>query len=404
MKNSIILFFISPIIGVIQAFKYHKESWAKNSVLLFVIFFGFTMVKPEQMDSFRYTLKLKELYMASMNWDTFVGSFSSEDNDSFDIYQPLVTFFVSLFTDNGNILFAVFGIVFGYFYSRNIWFLFEYSEKKEMNRTLWILVFSFACIVGFWQLNGVRMWTAAHVFFYGVFLFFIKGEKKGVLITISSVLVHFSFVLPVILFLVSVIFKLPRKILFILFISSFFISELNISALSATLQGFLPSFLLPKVNSYLNEDYVETVSGVVDNTSWFVVYMNKSIGWAIAILLTIIHFSVNKTFKNNTFFLNFFSFTILFLTIGNIMTLVPSGGRYLIIAQLFALAVIILYYSDYIVDLYSKWIVYLTPVFIFFIIVSIRVALDSTSVMTIFANPILVSFIDLPIPLLSIFK
>jgi hypothetical protein len=86
------------------------------------------------------------------------------------------------------------------------------------------------------------------------------------------------------------------------------------------------------------------------------------------------------------------------------MTLVPSGSRYLIIAQLFALAVIIMYYSDYIFDLYSKWLVYLTPIFIFFIIVSIRVALDSTSVMTVFANPIVVSFIDLPIPLLSIFK
>jgi hypothetical protein len=404
LKNSILLFFISPFLGVIQAFKHFKESWAKNSILFFVVFFGFTMVKPEQMDSFRYILKLKELYMASMNWETFVANFSSEDSDSFDVYQPFVTYLVALFTDNGNILFAIFGIVFGYFYSRNIWLLLEYSEKKEMNRTLWLLVFSFACIVGFWQLNGVRMWTASHIFFYGVFLFFIKGEKKGFLIAISSVLVHFSFVLPVLFFLVSIVIKIPRKLLFILFISSFFISELNISALSGTLQGLLPSFLLPKVNSYLNEDYVESVSEVAEITSWFVVYMNKSIGWAISILLSIIHFSANDTFKSNKFFSNFFSFTILFLTIGNIMTLVPSGSRYLIIAQLFALAVIIMYYSDYIFDLYSKWLVYLTPIFIFFIIVSIRVALDSTSVMTVFANPIVVSFIDLPIPLLSIFK
>jgi K+-sensing histidine kinase KdpD len=86
------------------------------------------------------------------------------------------------------------------------------------------------------------------------------------------------------------------------------------------------------------------------------------------------------------------------------MTLVPSGSRYLIIAQLFALAVIIIYYSDYIYDLYNKWLIYLIPVFVFFIVVSVRVALDSTSVMTVFANPLVVSFIDLPIPLLSIFK
>jgi hypothetical protein len=404
LKNSILLFIISPFLGVIQAVKHYKESWAKNSVLLFVIFFGFTMVKPEGMDSFRYGLKLKELHEASMNWHTFVSNFSSEDNDSFDFYQPLVTFFVSLFTDNNNILFAVFGVVFGYFYSRNIWFLLEYSEKKEMNRTLVSLVFSFAFIVGFWQLNGVRMWTAAHVFFYGVYLFFIKGEKKGFLITILSVLVHFSYVLPVVLFLVSVIFKLPRKMLFILFISSFFISELNISALSGTVQGLLPSFLLPKVNAYLSDEYSDVISGVTDNTSWFVVYMNKSIGWVIAILLTIIHFSVNETFKNNKPFLKLFSFTFLFLTIGNIMTLVPSGGRYLIIAQLFALAIIIIYYSDYFYDLYNKWLVYLTPVFMFFIIVSLRMLLDNISVMAVFANPIVVSFIDLPIPMINLIR
>ena len=86
------------------------------------------------------------------------------------------------------------------------------------------------------------------------------------------------------------------------------------------------------------------------------------------------------------------------------MSLVPSGGRYLIIAQLFALAVIIIYYSDYVFELFGKWLAYLTPVFIFFIIVSLRMLLDNISVMAVFANPIVVSFIDLPIPLINLIK
>ena len=199
------------------------------------------MFRPESMDANRYVLKLQSLYDAPLSWDSFLANFYSDDGSTVDIYQPLVTYIMALFTNNGNFLFAVFGIVMGYFYSRNIWLLLDTTKDKRITGTLWIVLFTFASIIGYWELNGVRMWTAAHIFFYGTFLFVIKGNKKGALIAALSVLVHFSFVLPVSILLFCYLVKLPWKLLYFIFIASFFVSELNISSIG----DFLWNIALP---------------------------------------------------------------------------------------------------------------------------------------------------------------
>ena len=163
LKNNFIFFLVSPFLGFIQAFKYYKEDWAKNSVWLFVIFYGYTMFRPEIMDSTRYVVNLINLYNRPMTWDIFIANFYSDDTGTVDIYQPLVTFILSRFTKDGNILFAVFGIVYGYFYSRNIWLILDLCKGAKIEWKLWVVIISFICVLGFWNLNGVRMWTAAHV-------------------------------------------------------------------------------------------------------------------------------------------------------------------------------------------------------------------------------------------------
>jgi hypothetical protein len=63
------------------------------------------------------------------------------------------------------------------------------------------------------------------------------------------------------------------------------------------------------------------------------------VGWVVFIMISVIYFT-SQEFKGRTrHFANFFGFTMLFLTIGNVMAMIPSGGRYLI-ARLFALALI----------------------------------------------------------------
>jgi hypothetical protein len=395
---------MNPFIGLIQAFKHYRFPWAKNSVWLFVIFYGFTMFRPEAMDSNRYVLRLQVLYDAPLSWDTFIANFYSAEGNAIDIYQPLVTYFLALFTKSPNVLFGVFGIVFGYFYSRNIWLLFEMAGNRRIERSLWILVLAFACAIGYWELNGVRMWTAAHMFFYGAFIFIIKGNKKGMIIAAASVLVHFSFVLPVAILVAYTLVKVPWKILYFVFIASFFVSELNIGSVGIFLGGIAPEFLVPRINSYTSDEYVETVSEAAAATNWYVTYYVKSLGWVIFIMFSFIYFSSLSRIKANKAFSHFFGFTILFLSIGNLMSLIPSGGRYLTIARLFALALLFLFYVWYDSRYYRKYLVMLAPLLLFYIIVSIRISFETTTFVTVLANPLIAMFIDIPVPLITLFK
>lgn len=404
MKNNFNFFVFFPFLGFIQAIKHYRESWAKNSIWLFVIFYGYTMCRPEIMDSSRYVTKLKQLYNTPLNWEVFIANFYSDESGTVDIYQPMVTYLLSMITDNGNVLFAVFGILFGYFYSRNIWKLLDLTHGQKMNTTMIAILLAFACVIGFWNLNGVRMWTAAHMFFYGAYLLLVEGKKKGIIIAVLSILVHFSFVLPVGLLFLFYLGRLPWRVLYFFFISSFFISSLNIESIRTRLESIAPDFLLPRVKSYTSEEYVETISDLNATGNWYITYYSTSINWYIMILFTIIYFSRNKFGSYHKSFFNLFGFSLLFLSIGNITALLPSGNRYLLVAQLFATAFLFFYYAVYDNREFKKWAMFCSPLLFFFIIVSIRMSFDTISLMTVLTNPILATLIDLPIPLIDLIK
>jgi hypothetical protein len=401
LRNSIALFFLSPLLGVIQAFKHFRETWAKDSIWLFVIFYGYTMFRPENNDSSGYVAKLTNLYNTPLNWNMFAASFYSEDSNVVDIYEPLITFVLSLFTKDGNILFAVFGLVYGYFFSRNIWMVLDLSQGRKVDRGFWILIVTFICALGYWNLNGVRMWTAAHVFFYGAFQYLVHNRKKGILIAVSSFLFHFSFVLPVGVLLFFVFFRIPWRFLYFGFLASFFLSSLQIGFVREKLESVAPTFLLPRVESYTNDEYVEVISDMNESTNWYIKYYLKTLMWAIVLLFTLIYFSKEKKFKSDNELSNLFGFSLLMLTIGNITAILPSGGRYIMVANLFAVAVLVYYYVRIGNVRYSLWVNILSIFFLFFIIMNIRISLETTSVMTIFGNPIFAAIFDLSIPLVG---
>ena len=404
LKNNIVFFLLSPFLGFIQAFRFYKEDWAKNCVWLFVIFYGYTMYRPEFMDSSRYITNLISLYNMPLTWDVFIASLYSDESDKVDIYQPLITFVLSRFTKDGNILFAVYGIVYGYFYSRNIWMVLDLCKGAKIERALWLIIIIFICVLGFWELNGVRMYTAAHVFFYGAFQYLVNKKKNGIAFVISSLLIHFSFILPIGFFLLFVFVRIPWRILYFLFISSFFISSLNIAAVRTRLESVAPSFLLPRVTNYTNDEYVESVSDLNESANWYVKIHADSLMWTIAILFTIIYFSKISKFKEDKSFSNLFGFSLLILSVGNIASLLPSGGRYVLLAQLFGVALLVFYHVRFKVDLFGRWLVLLSPLLYFYIIVSLRISFETISLMTLLGNPILAFFFELPIPLIDFFK
>jgi hypothetical protein len=398
MKNAFFYFILFPFLGFVNAIRHYRSSWAKPTMIAFVAFFGLSMVKSDTVDSTRYVQNLEVMYNSNKDFDTIQNGFYSGEGGQADVYVTLITFIFSLFTDNGNILFMFFGLVFGYFYANNIWLVLTQSKGK-LHWEQHLLLAAFSMIIGFWTINGVRMWTAAHVFFFGGFLYLFQDRKKGLLIAASSILIHFSFVLPVFFLLAYSLVRLNFRFLYIFYIASFFIAELNVDFIRTTLESNLPDFMLPKVKTYLNEDYLEGYEEVSGAVNWYVLYYKKILTYFTVIFISIIFFKANISAQTR----KLLGFSLLFLSVANILSLLPSGARFLNVAFLFSLATSFIIVSNSKEIIIAKSVKFLSPLLILFCIISIRLSLDYFNVTTL-TNPIIVMLTNINQPLIDLIK
>jgi hypothetical protein len=398
MKNAFFYFILFPFLGFVNALRNYRSSWAKPTVIAFVAFFGLSMVKSDTVDSTRYVQNLEMMYDSNKDFETIQNGFYSGDGGQADIYVTITTFIFSLFTNNGNILFMFFGLVFGYFYANNIWSVLTESKGK-LHWEQHLILAAFSMIIGFWTINGVRMWTAAHIFFYGGFMYLYHGKRKGLLIAATSVLVHFSFVLPIILLIGYSLVKLNFRVLYIFYIASFFIAELNIDFIRTTLENNLPEFILPKVKTYFNDDYLEGYEEAVASVNWYVLYYKKILIYFTVIFISVIFFKANPNAQTK----KLLGFSLLFLSFANILSLLPSGARFLNVAFLFSLATSFIIMSNAKDIFITKSVRFLSPLLILFCIISVRLSLDYFNVTTL-TNPVIVMLTNINQPLIDLIK
>ena len=134
-KNNTAVFILTivfPFAGLIYSLSHWRESWAKNVFWLVCVYLGAIFIYwpegtiwGEGADGSRYALDLMRYHSSGITLSGVFASYALNGGGQIDFYQPLLTFIVSRFTDNGHVLFAVFAFVFGFFYSRNIWFVLE---------------------------------------------------------------------------------------------------------------------------------------------------------------------------------------------------------------------------------------------------------------------------------------
>jgi len=403
LKNIAYLFFFNPFFAFISAVRNYGYVSSKNIVWMYVVFFGYTMDKPHEKDSSRYVDRLVYLHNSPQSFELFQLTLFDEESGQIDIYQPLLTYVVSLFTENGDILFAVFGLFFGFFYSRNIWFLFE-DLKDKPDRNLWLLLLTFLSVLGFWTLDGVRMWTAAQMFFYGAYQFYIRGKKWHVITVFLTCLVHFSFVLPIGLFLGFLGIRYIRKYLYYAYLGSFFVTQINLGFVQNLVKTYMPEFIAPKVSTYVSDEYAESYSEGASSYVWYMQFYRTSINWFLFVLVTYIFFKHYKKMEKNDRMVTLFSFSMFYISVANIVALIPSGGRFLYIGQMFAIGFIFAFYAKYADREIKKFTKTFIPLLVFFVIISVRVCFDSLTVGSVVMNPVMMFFGNVTIPLISFLK
>jgi len=378
-------------------------------VWFFVIFFGFTLTiiladSDEQSDGSRYRDKFVAMAGQQVNFDNISVLFYNEDSQVLDVIETIVIFTVSRFTDNYHVLFAVFGLIFGYFYSRNIWYLIDRAGKGIATENISIIL-TFAFIVGFWEINGFRFWTATHIFLFGTLPYLFEGKKNYLGFAVLAVFMHFSYVLPLLVLGFHIATGKRTSVYFILFILTFFVKELNLTQLGEFLTANLPEIFLPRVKGYVNEGYASDLSDIYAKANWYVVFYQLALKWSIALLMAGIFFYGKAFLKTNKNFDRLFSFTLLLYSVANIFSLVPSGGRFLALSNLFALAFIfffIQYASN--TKTIKRLMVFAIPALLLYATVALRIGIQDMGILCIVGNPILRIFINADVTVLEVLK
>lgn len=310
-------FIISPLFAYLKALKYPDRKESAIALILFSFMYGFFMnSNSEWSDLSRYLSMLK----TAESPDKIISSFIH--GNITDIYSQLSSSILALVTTNGHVLMAWFGLCYGFVVSRTLKF-FEGSS----NWIIHTLIFVLFIIGGLHGLAGVRHVTSSWIFFYGLNVFVLEKRSKGVLVILSSLLVHFSFIMMVAVFAGFYFLKDRTKICFIIFAVSFALTIPGMSQIIANIASSFGSAFEDRAATYSldNTMYVDSLNESAETVVWFIKY--KTDAMLCGLLIYGIVFFINRnqiTINDNT--RRFLNFSLLMFAFRNVVVDIPDVG------------------------------------------------------------------------------
>lgn len=400
--RDVVLFLVWPLFSLLYSAINYRKSAFPLILLFFIVFAGFTFViSSEGIDANFYKDTLVEWNQSDLKWAKFKEGLDEGDIGRGDYLQPTLTYIVSIFTSDYRVLFAFFGLILGLFYSANVKGLIE-AGGGRIHMVAFPFLLLFLMVIPFWQINGFRFWTASHVFIFGMLGFSFTRSVSYLIILAASILVHFSFLFPVGLYVAFFLIRRFQKLLPFFFLLSFLLQEINIYGLLAILPG-LPATLNARIGDYVHPEYVQQVIENRQELVWFIKYKGLVIDVAIALIIIIVLRFYRRQLRSSGVEPIFY-FGMLLFGVTNVLMAFPSIGRFHSISRmLFAASFFVLCQQNYrstIVKLIS--ILSLAPI-CFFCIVELRIGLNYLGINTFFLNPLLAPFFDNSIALIDLF-
>jgi hypothetical protein len=403
LKNAA-FFLFWPLGSLIRSIVFRNSKWARDIFWLFCIYYGYTFViAGKGIDAYRYVEAFKELSGSAYSFKEFFAYLFSNETKYVDIINPLISFIISRVTSDGRILLAAYGFILGYFYSRNIWYLFDKISNNGRKITFLFIVV-FVLIDPIWKLGAFRFASAIHIYIFGILPYLFDGDKRKLWVSFCSIFVHFAFFTPVLVLLVYIMIGNRQNLFFFLFLISFFITEMNIDNVRNQL-SFLPDVFHQKAEAYMTQDSYDNQLMGIARTNWYIRNYTTILKYLATIFLMSIYFIRKKFIQQYPSMFNIWNFTMLFYAGANVLFLLPQGIRFYSIANLlvFFLLALISTINDT-PKLLRQLMYFSIPVLLLLIIVDIRKGFDFTGLLTIFGNPFIAPFFGTGAPLISFIK
>lgn len=341
-KSYIILFLLWPFLSFMVALANFSRKEARTVIYIFIVYYGLTFVNNNMaVDAYRYALGLKaNALLPFSDFFKVVGGLYSDT--SVDIVEPLISFIVSRVTNYHGLYFGVWASIFGFFYLKSIGLLYEQYKVNQGWNTVILMIF-FIMTIPVTMISGVRMWTAAWIFFYGAYRVVTERNPRFLIVTLSAAFVHWSFMsanaILIIYYLVG-----NRNIIYLpLALSSFVIPQLA-APLFRSVALKLGGGLQQRYTNYSSEGYISAVQEGAAQSAWFMRITSDLVFYYLLIAIALIQLRHNSRMNGKTE-KNLFSFLLLFLAFVNFGMPIPSfGERFMVLFFLFATAYLMLYF------------------------------------------------------------
>ncbi|MEN9790666.1 MAG: hypothetical protein RLZZ63_324 [Gemmatimonadota bacterium] len=383
------LFLLNPFFAAVFSLARRNQRNLTLVAMCFCAFYGASQLISNEKDNGRYRDKFYEMHDRQVTWTSFRESLW-DGQTTVDVAIPLISFVAALVTRNERILFAVFGIVFGFFYGRNLQFVYSHLPRSKIPPFLALLVAVAALVVPFWAgLSSVRMWMGAHVFFYGASRYMSYKQARYLLFVAAAGLVHFSFTVVALMFAAFYFTRLRRRegLWFALFVATFLFAEIGAGTVREIIRGYAPAIYESKAEAYTEGSYVEDYSELTKQRSWHARYYQPALFYSICFLLVLTYRRTRRRRILTDVERAFLSFAFVVFAFANSITFLPAGSRFYWVASLFAMIPIIKYYQH----ATSRTMIHLTTIpILFWLVVSIRDGFDLITLATIISNPVII--------------
>ena len=233
IKYHFILFFISPVLGLIYGLKSKSLAYLRWSIFGFVVIYGSLFNSSFLGDGAVHWDNVYNHYQYldfSVFWsellDIMSFDHSREVND--DPFIHILSYFVGTILNAPGLFFVFVGAVYGYFYSGVMVKIIGYINWKSNYNKFYFIFFLTMLILWIFPLKmqTVRSWTGMWVLLYAILSFHETRKKKYLLLALMPPLIHIGFLalaVPIWIVLFSS-FRNP-KFYFIVFILSIFFSN-----------------------------------------------------------------------------------------------------------------------------------------------------------------------------------
>lgn len=331
-----VVFLIWPFFMFLYAF---KDFFDKNSQKIFLTFsflFGYSVVLTSG-DMVRYERAFYEMRL--LTWDQFfylLTNFWTDKNNFYfevnlaaakpDVYALISTFIIGRFTENPRWFWAVISVIYTYLILNFINTIANETNIYKNSFIQKVFLFGLILVIPFYYgVTGVRFWPALFIFLTYSLKYMSTKKLKFIFLTALSILFHYSFILPFIIFLIATIIPNNRSIFRMLLIGSIFISVVSsvsssLSIIKSATAPFEETSIDDSTKSYTDDEIVESRKQQSSNVNWYVNLRNLSILYFLIILGVLDVFGFFG-FKENRFLIITYPLLIVFF----ILTLLTMG-------------------------------------------------------------------------------